>query len=47
MIGRAELAAIVQILHGAEPGTILTDCEGVQKKCIGIQNGSITKEELG
>ena len=46
-IGRAELAAIVQILNGAEPGAILTDCEGVQRKCTGIQNGSISREELG
>ena len=46
-IGRAELAAIVQILNGAEPGVILTDCEGVQRKCASIQCGSITREELG
>ena len=46
-IGRAELAAIVQILNGAVPGIILTDCEGVQRKCVGIQDGSISREELG
>ena len=46
-IGRAELAAIVQILNGAEPGTILTDCEGVHRKCTGILNGTISREELG
>ena len=46
-IGRAELVAVVQILNGAEPGTILTDCEGVQRKCAGIQHGSISREELG
>ncbi len=28
-IGRAELAAIVQIINGADPGTILTDCLGI------------------
>ena len=45
--GRAELAAIVQILNGAEPDTIITDCEGVQRRCVRIQDSSISREELG
>ena len=36
----------MHILIEAEPGTIFTDCEGVQRKCTGIQNGSISREEL-
>ena len=26
---------------------ILTDCEGVQRTCVGMQDGSISCEELG
>ena len=43
----AELAAICHILNGVDPGIILTDCLGVQRRCSVIQEGSIAREELG
>ena len=45
-IGRAELVAICHLLCSAPPGTIVTDCLSVFLKCISIQDGHITKEEL-
>ena len=45
-IGRAELVAVCHVLCSASPGTIVTDCLSVFRKCISIQGGHITKEQL-
>ena len=45
-IGRAELVAICHVLCSAAPGTIVTDCFGVQQRCKAILDGRISKEEL-
>jgi hypothetical protein len=41
------LAAVSQVLHSGRPGTVVSDCRGIVLKCMAIQNGHITTEELG
>ena len=45
-IGRAELAAVSHVLCTASPGTIVTDCLSVYNKCMSIQGGHMSKEEV-
>ena len=40
------MVAVCHVLCSAEPGTIITDCLSVFHKCVSIQNGHITQEEL-
>ena len=45
-IGRAELAAVVHVLLDAEPGTIVTDCLPVKRKCVAILRGQVPMEAV-
>ncbi len=46
-IGRADLAAVSQVLHSGTPGTMVSACRGIVLKRLAIQQVQLRQEELG